>query len=251
MRIFTNVLRTISACLLLGTYALAGVNGTISGIVKDPSGAVVANAEVRVTNLETNVETTTLTDSLGEYHFLSLPVGTYRLEAAAPGFGHYQQLDIRLNTDDALRFDLALKLGQTIDTVDVQADAVHVETANTQLGDVISGTHMADMPLNGRNFTDLLGLQAGVVPQISPAASGYGNFFGSTQQGNVSISGQRETSNGFLINGASVNNAENNGSTIVPNLDSIAEFRVLTSNFDPEYGNYSGGIITVVTVGLE
>jgi hypothetical protein len=174
-------------------------------------------------------------------------VGRYKLRVKASGFESYEQTGIVLDTNDALRLDVALKLGQVTQSVEVAAAAVHVETANTQLGDVISGTQMESLPLNGRQFTDLLGLQAGVVPQMSTQSQGFGNFFGTTQTGNVSVSGQRETSNGFLINGSNVDNAVNNGTSVVPNLDSIGEFRVLTANFDAEYGNYSGGLVTVVT----
>ena len=224
--------------------ANAAVNGSISGFVKDSSGALVQNAEIKVSNLDTNVRQSVLSNAEGLYSFLSLPVGRYRLEVRAKGFDAYIQNDIALNTNDALRFDVSLKVGDLTQTVTVETNAVHVETANTQLGEVIDGSHVTALPLNGRNFTDLLGLQAGVVPQISAS---YSNYFGSTQQGNVSISGQRETSNGFQVNGSDVNNAVNNGATVVPNLDSISEFRILTSNFDAEHGNYSGGMVSVVT----
>ncbi len=222
----------------------ADVNGSISGTVKDPSSAVVPRADVQIIDLDTNVSQTVKTTSAGVYSFLSLPVGRYQLVVKAPGFESYQQNDIQLNTNDELRFDILLRVGDVAESVKVETNAVHVETANTQLGDVITGNHIENMPLNGRQFTDLLGLQSGVVPQISAT---YGNSFASSQQGNVSINGQRETSNGFYINGSNVDNAVNNGATIVPNLDSLSEFRVITSNFDAEHGNYSGGIVSVVT----
>jgi len=230
--------------VLIGLPLLAGVNGTISGVVKDPTGATVPQAEVTITNVATNVSQAVRTNNLGVYSFLSLRVGQYRLEVKAAGFETYTQKDIVLNTNDELRFDIALRVGELSQSVEVETNAVRVETANTQLGEVISGKNIETMPLNGRMFTDLLGLQAGVVPQISAT---YGNYFGSTQQGNVSISGQRETANGFLVNGSNVDNAVNNGATVVPNLDSIDEFRILTSNFDAEHGNYSGGLVSVVT----
>src|SRR5215471_11996637 len=245
-------MRHSAFCVLLAVSmaalpAWAAVNGSISGVIKDSTGAVIPKAEVKAINVDTNVTSATVTDSLGAYAFLSLPVGRYRLEVRASGFQRYEQTDIALNTNDELRFDVELKVGEVTQSVEVATTAVRVETVNTQLGDVISGSHMESMPLNGRMFTDLLGLQAGVVPQLSPQSQTFGNFFGSTQQGNVSISGQRETSNGFLVNGSTVDNAVNNGATVVPNLDSIGEFRVLTANFDAEHGNYSGGLVTVVT----
>ena len=237
----------LAGFLLLSISVWAGENGRVSGVVTDSSGAVVPKAEVAIVDTATNVRTTTLTDSSGMYSFLSLPVATYILQVTAPGFETYQQTGIRLNTADVLRFNVQMKVGQVAQQVVVTADAVHVESANTQLGDVITGSHIENMPLNGRNFTDLLGLQSGVVPQISPDAASQYNYFGSTEQGNVSISGQRESQNAFLINGANVDDPLNNGATAVPDVDSIAEFRVLTANFDAEYGNYGGGIITVIT----
>jgi hypothetical protein len=224
--------------------AQAGVNGTVSGVVRDSSGALVPNAEVKIINVDTNVTETVRTNTAAAYSFLSLPVGHYRLEVRAQGFEAYNVNDIVVNTNDELRFDVVLKVGEVTQAIDVSTDAVRVETANTQLGEVIAGSTMTALPLNGRNYTDLLGLQAGVVPGISAT---YSNYFGSTQQGNVSISGQRETANGFTVNGSDVNNAVNNGATVVPNLDSIGEFRILTSNFDAEHGNYSGGLVSVVT----
>jgi hypothetical protein len=230
--------------LASGVTAWPSVSGSISGIVRDSSRAVVPGATITITNVQTGVRQIVTTNDLGVYSFLALPVGTYKLVAEARGFEAYQRTNIILNTNDQLRFDVVLKVGQMTQEVQVTTSAVHVETANTQLGDVIKTKTMESLPLLGRDYTNLLGLQPGVVPQL---ATSQGNFFGSTAQGNVSISGGRETANGFLVNGSNVDNALNNGTTVIPNLDSIAEFRVLTANFDAEYGNYSGGMITVVT----
>lgn len=240
----SGVLAGIILSFLAAVPVSASVNGSVSGVVKDASGALVPQAEVKIINIDTNVTQTVHTSSDAVYSFLSLPVGHYRLEVRANGFATHTINDIIVNTNDELRFDVVLSVGVVTQSVDVQADAVRVETVNTQLSEVIGGKTMSALPLNGRNYTDLLGLQAGVVPGISVT---YGNYFGSTQQGNVSISGQRETANGFSVNGSDVNNAVNNGATVVPNLDSIDEFRILTSNFDAEHGNYSGGLVSVVT----
>jgi hypothetical protein len=162
---------------LVSIPAKASVNGSVSGVVKDSTGALVPQAEVKITNVDTNVAATVHTNSEGVYSFLSLPVGHYRLEVKAAGFQAYVVSDIAVNTNDELRFDIPLTVGAVTESVDVKADAVRVETANTQLGEVIGGKTMTALPLNGRNYTDLLGLQAGVVPGISNT---YGNYFGST-----------------------------------------------------------------------
>src|SRR5712692_1006157 len=131
-------LSVLPLLFLAGVSAWADVNGSISGVVKDPTGAVIPKAEVKVLNLATNITKTAVTDSLGAYSFLSLPVGRYRLEVRAEGFQRYEQTDITLNTNYELRSDVVLKVGEVSQSVEVAASAVHVETANTQLGDVIS-----------------------------------------------------------------------------------------------------------------
>ncbi|HLI33631.1 MAG TPA: carboxypeptidase-like regulatory domain-containing protein, partial [Terriglobia bacterium] len=231
---------------VLGTALCWGsVGGSISGTVRDASGGIVPAAKVTITNVNTGVSQVVISNDLGVYSFLALPVGTYKLVVTKQGFETYQRSDITLNTNDQLRYDVTLQVGQVTQEIQVTTSIMHVETANTQLGDVIKSRSMEALPLNGRQYTDLLGLQPGVVPVDS--APGKSNTFDSTEQGNVSISGQRETANGFLVNGAVVDNALNNGATVIPNLDSIDEFRVLTADFDAEYGNYSGGMVSVVT----
>ena len=126
------------------------------------------------------------------------------------------------------------------------SSALHVETASTQMGETIEGPTITSLPLNGRSYTDLLALQPGVIPipsgeYFSPSVSGALN------PGNLSVSGQRESANGFMVNGGNVEEGGSMGTSIIPNLDSIAEFRILTDNFDAEYGNYSGGIVNAVS----
>jgi outer membrane receptor for ferrienterochelin and colicin len=122
------------------------------------------------------------------------------------------------------------------------------------MGEVISGTNMAAVPLNGRSYTDLLALQPGVVPATSLTSNTQQDVgvsalspSGSLNPGTISINGQREFSNAFIVNGSDAEEDVNSGTAIIPNLDSIAEFRILTSNFDAEYGGHSGGQINVVT----
>ena len=130
-----------------------------------------------------------------------------------------------------------------------------MDTIATHLGEVVSGTQMTALPLNGRSYTDLLAIQPGVAPistllpssVIMAGVTGSLDPSGDLNPGNLSINGQRESSNGFLVNGIDVQEHMNGGTSIIPNLDSIEEFRVLTNNFDPEYGNYNGGMITVVS----
>jgi hypothetical protein len=168
-----------------------------------------------------------------------------------PGFSHYQQTGLVINVNSALRVDATLQVGAVTEQVKVLSAALHVETTSTQQGEVITGTHMTSLPLNGRSYTDLLALQPGVAPLASGEYITYSNsanpVSGSLNAGGLSINGQRETANGFMVNGADVNESIYQQTSIIPNLDSIAEFRILTSNFSAEYGNYGGGQIMVAT----
>jgi len=225
--------------------------------VKDPSGAVIAGAAVTATNAATNIQTKTATDDKGFYAFPSLPVGRYSVKVEEEGFGTQSRNNLQVDANGELLADLTLEMAEKIEEVTVLENAAQVETASSQMGQVVSGTQMTAVALNGRSFTDLLALQPGIVPMstqqpdsiVMAGASVAIAPSGGLNPGNQSISGQREDANGFMVNGGDVKELMNGGTTIVPNLDSIAEFRVLTSNVNAEYGNYSGGIVNVVTKG--
>src|SRR5215470_2287697 len=238
---FASLYPVVSIILILGFSAHADVTGAITGVVRDPRQAVVTGAKVQVTNVQTNVSQETTTGADGSYHFLALSPGNYKITATASGFRAYNATDITLQVNDQLRIDIALQVGAIAETIDVSATAAHIETENTQLGDVIDSKKMLALPLNGRSYLDLLGLQAGVAPDTA------GTLLGSTQSdrpvsgyitnaGNVSVNGQRETANAFLVNGGDVSEGRNLGAGLVPNLDSVEEFRLITNSFDAEYG---------------
>ena len=237
---------TLLLLLSLTASVRADVTGRISGTVKDTSGAVVAGAKVTATNAQTGWKQAAVTDAEGVYGLLALPPGEYDIEIQSGGFKDYRQTGLTIEVNTSLRVDVALQVGNVMEKVTVSAGAVHVETENTQLGEVIGGTKMTTIPLNGRSYTDLLALQPGVVPissgQYSPSSPS-----GNLNAGGFSVGGQRETANGFMVNGGNVEEGTNNGTAIIPNLDSIAEFRIITNSFDAEYGNYSGGQINAIT----
>lgn len=225
---------------------LGSVNGRISGTIKDPTGAVVPEVTVTAVDTQTGLRQTTRTDAQGFYAFPALPVGRYEIETHKSGFKDYKQISLIIDVNTALQVDVLLQLGTETQVVTVNAASAHVETTSTQMGEVIGGTKMTAIPLNGRSYTDLLALQPGVVP-ISSGEYSSPQVSGSLNPGNLSVSGQRESANGFMVNGGSVEEPLSMGTTVIPNLDSIAEFRILTNNFDAEYGNYSGGLINAVT----
>ena len=238
---------------LAGAFGLCGalvawgaVTGRISGTVKDPTGAVVPGAQITVLETLTGIKSATATDTAGYYSFPSLPVGHYDLEVKTSGFKDFRQTGLILDVNTALTVDIPLELGEASQEVTVNAAAVQVETTNTQMGEVITDTKMTTVPLNGRSYTDLLALQPGVVP-TSSGQYGALNVSGNLNPGSLSVNGQRESANGFMVNGGNVEEGAWNGTSIIPNLDSIAEFRIITNNFDAEYGNYSGGQINAIT----
>jgi hypothetical protein len=242
--------------VLLVTSLYASINGSISGLVTDSSGAVVASATITAINTQTGIKSTTRTDDKGFYSFPSLPIGTYDVEIQETGFKSFRKTGLTLDANSSLRADATLPVGTVSEKIEVQSNAVQVETQSTQLGEVITGSKMTAVPLNGRSFTDLLALQPGVSPytaQVTRSGNtgtpGIGDRSpsGGLNEGNQSVNGQRETANGFMVNGSSVEEGKNNGASIIPNLDSIDEFRIITNNFDAEYGNYSGGQVNVAT----
>src|SRR2546430_349999 len=238
----------VSIALASAAVLRADVTGSILGVVRDRSQAVVAGAKVVAINVETNLSQETTSSADGSYHILALPAGKYKLTVTAPGFRTFTETNIEVRVNDQLHFDVTLGLGTVTETVEIAANAVQVQTENTQLGDVIDSKKMLALPLNGRSYLDLLGLQAGVAPGNSNQAIQQDRpVSGILNAGNISVNGQRETANAFLVNGGDVSEGRNNGAGLIPNLDSIQEFRLITNSFDAEYGKFSGSIMNAIT----
>jgi Carboxypeptidase regulatory-like domain len=251
-----TALTVLAAISILSPTLFAAVGGSVSGSVADTSGAVVAGAMLKLVNTSQRATYQAISDKQGLYSFPNLPVGHYDLTTTATGFNPQRKGDLAVDTDSALRVNVRLEIGTRTDTVTVTSAAgIEVETAATHLGEVVSSAQMTALPLNGRSYTDLLAIQPGVAPVstllpssvIMAGVTGSIDPSGDANPGNLSINGQRESANGFMVNGIDVQEHMNGGTSILPNLDSIEEFRVLTANFDPEYGNYNGGIVTVVS----
>jgi len=245
--------------LLASAVVLWAAGGSISGILKDESGGVIPNAKLRLVDTALRAEYHASSDSRGFYSFPALPVGRYDLTIEATGFRPQKKTAITVDADAAVTVDATLEVGQQSQEVTVTETAdnvrTQVDTVATHLGEVVSDAQIAAIPLNGRSYTDLLAIQPGVSPittltptsVIMAGVTGTINPSGDANPGDVSIDGQRESANGFMVNGVDVQEAMNGGTSVIPNLDSIQEFRVLTNNFDPEYGNYNGGMVNVVT----
>jgi hypothetical protein len=236
--------------VLVGTSSVwADVTGSIQGYVRDSSGAVVNGAHVKVTNTSTNLTQDATTDEQGAYTFLALPPGKYNITATSTGFQQSILQNVNLDVNDRLRFDFVLKVGSVQQVAEVEANAVQVQTSSTELGTTIESSQLLAMPLNGRSYLDLLLVNPGVSPvntnggysDRSPASGLY------SSSGNVSTDGQPEWANAFLVNGAEVNETKNMGAGLIPNADSVAEFRLLTNSFSAEYGKFTGAVMNTVT----
>lgn len=242
-------------CIGSSSTGYAQVGGSVSGTVKDSTGGVVPGVNVTATNTILATMSSTVTDGQGLYSFPKLAVARYDVLFQIDGFKPQKRTDIQVDADSALQINVTLELGEQSESVTVSVNSVRVDTVSTQLGEVVPSTTMTTLSLNGRSYTDLLSIQPGVIPMttiqsnsvIMAGVTGPIAPSGELNPGIVSVSGQRETANGFYVNGSDVQERMNGGTGVVPNLDSIEEFRLLTNNFDPEYGNYNGGIVNVVT----
>jgi hypothetical protein len=227
---------------------------SISGAVHDVSGARISHAHIAVQEVGSAVVLETETGEQGEFRIAAPAAGGYWLKVIAEGFKPLTAQTTITVQAPATNLDLTLEVAEHTETVEVTADALAAETTSTQLGETLDTKKIESVPLNGRSFTDLMAVQPGIVPvnTAQPGAvimTGVASTppSGDANPGNLSISSQREASNGFRVNGSDVEEDVNMGTSIVPNLDAIDSFRVLTSNFDAEYGNSSGGQVLVTT----
>ncbi|HTW67625.1 MAG TPA: carboxypeptidase regulatory-like domain-containing protein [Bryobacteraceae bacterium] len=255
----TERLAQIALSLFCASILWAFAGGSLSGVLRDPSGAVVTGVKLTLVNVDTKAQFTTTSNDQGFYSFPALPVGKYDLTIEATGFKPQKKTNIAIDTDAAVTLDAELAVGEATETVTVSASEENLQTqpdtVATHLGEVVSEQQIQAIPLNGRSYTDLLAIQPGVTPVttltptsiIMAGVTGTINPSGDLNPGNVSIDGQRESANGFMVNAIDVQEGMNGGTSVIPNLDSIQEFRVLTNNFDTEYGNYNGGMVNVIT----
>jgi hypothetical protein len=210
----------------------------IVGTVSDEQGAVIPGVKITVTNTATNLASDTTSDKDGFYQVLDLPIGTYRIVASHEGFRTLERTTAPLQINESLRVDMRLEVGAVTAQVMVEAQASGVETVNPTLGESVTSRPIVNMPLNGRNVLSLALLQPGVTednPDDGSATQGF------------NIAGGRTDSVTYLLDGGINNDLVDNGVVFNPNPDSIAEFRILTSNYTAEYGRSGAGVISVVT----
>jgi hypothetical protein len=216
--------------------------GRVLGRVADTTGAVLAGVKVTLVNEATGVLRDTQTNDSGDYVFLEVPVGSYRVEFELTGFKKDVRAGVHLDLNQVATLNMIMQIGATQEIVDVTSQAPVVDTTSTQLGAVVSERSATQLPLNERDAYQLLQLQPGVQSQI-----GNSLFYGSDKPGVVTVNGGRGRSNNYSVNGGDANDQFANLPAVQPSPDSIEEFRVLSNTFDAEYGRNSGAVVNVVT----
>jgi hypothetical protein len=241
----------VFSLLFLGVQLNAQLTGgTILGTVTDQSGAAVPNAEVTVQNVATGVATKITTNTEGFYTIPNLLPGNYQVTVVSTGFSRQLVNGLTLAVGDQKLVNIALKVGQVQQEVIVTDQAQSIQLASSSIGDVVTGTTVRELPLNGRSWTDLATLQPGVAnPQMQPPFNGGRGQRGFGNQ--IAISGSRPQENNYRLDGVSVNDYANGGPGNVEGgalgVDAIQEFSVLTSTYPAEYGRTSGGVINAIT----
>src|SRR5713101_6516632 len=227
------------------------VYGTITGNVTDTSGAAVANATVILTNMDTAQKRSIETDSSGNYTFVNILPGRYKLEGEKTGFKKFVQEPIVVQIESGLRVDISLPVGAQTETVEVTSEVPLLQPETASLGQVVEQRTVTELPLNGRNPLALVGLVPGVVPQGNPSAgnSSGGNPVGANPfaLGDFQVGGGMAGQSQILIDGVPTNGAYLNVVTVIPTQDAIEEFKVQTNNLGPEYGRFAGGVINLST----
>ncbi len=225
----------VLASLVATTPANAdNLYASIRGTATDPTGAVVAGVKLTATNAATGILYTTTSNSSGAFTFLQLPIGDYSVKAEQTGFKAYQASGIHIDLNQVYNLDVKLALGATTEQIVVEANPVQVEQTDMQLGSTISGQQIVDIPLNGRNWTQLQQLEPGIVGTSDRFGGNNGAFSGN---------GAETQQNSFMINGVDSNDASLNTALVIPSPDAIGEFRLVTSTLNPEYGRNSGTIV--------
>ena len=242
--LFCSVVFSVSPLL----YGQA--NGSFSGTVSDKTGSVISGATVTVTSQGTGLSRETKTDDTGHYLTPLLPVGNYTIRVNSQGFKTVEQTDIRLQVNEQREVDFTLVPGSVTEAVEVSATEVTVETSTPTLGQVITAEQVADLPLNGRNFVQLATLTPGTTQETNPNSffnAGPSSEVSARGTYSLSVGGSRAQSTDWLLDGNDNNELTAGGISILPSIDAIQEFKVLTYNYSAEYGTRAGPTVLVTT----
>ena len=243
MKVVKCALGAVLAMLLCVASASAQENAELKGTVADPTGAVVPGATITITNTATGETKTANSNGAGIYDFANLQHGTYNLKAEAKGFSTAQTNGIIMNVAATVAQNVTLAIGTGVQTVTVEADALHLQTETNEVSNLITGEQITQLATNGRNMVSLTTLGTGVSNMLP-------SFNGVTAQGSgfsLSFNGMRPDHNDWLIDGGEAYDRGSGGKfDLMPSPDALAEFQTLSSNYSPDYGIASGGTVTMV-----
>src|SRR5436190_23653695 len=248
LRLFARLATTVVLLLAFGTSLIFGQGGTatISGVVRDTSGALVPGVTITVKHVDSGLIRTVVTGETGNYSAPALPVGPYEITTTMPGFKQAVRLGINLGVGQEAVIDLTLEVGANAEQVTVSEEAPLVNTTLSSTSGLITEQQVKDLPLNGRSFDQLLSMNVGVVNNTSNLAGGWPSF---------SVAGHRQENNRFLINGVDWVGGNSTGQFITPSgasgqllgVEAVREYNVLEHTYGAEYGKRSGGQVSVVT----
>ncbi len=225
-------------------------NGSFSGTITDKTGSVISGATVRATSQSTALIREAKTDDTGHYLIPLLPVADFTIRVESQGFQPAERKDVRLQVDEHLELNFTLALGAVTESVEVSATEVAVQTTNPTLGQVITAEQVADLPLNGRDFVQLATLTPGTTQETNPNSffnGGASSEVSARGTFSLSVGGSRAQSTDWLYDGNDNNELTAGGISILPSIDAIQEFKVLTYNYSAEYGTRAGPTVLVTT----
>src|SRR5258706_632780 len=235
-------IRLLIIALLLPRAALAQTSGSITGEVKDQSGAVAPNAAVTATNSKANVARSTATNAAGIYSFPDLTPGIYDVKVVATGFATIVKTNIELQVQQTARVDFALAVGQAAQTVEVSASATSLDTESATVGTLIEEKRIIELPLNGRNFFSLVALAPNVAFGFLPAQQASGRLGGTRSTLTMPLSGARATWANYTLDGITNTDVDFNTYILLPSVGAIQEFKVQSGVYPAEFGREAGQV---------
>src|SRR6516165_2033560 len=220
---------------------------TVTGTIRDATGAVLPNVTVIATEMDTGVKFTAKSNGDGNYVITPLKIGRYSISAKATGFRTETRENIVLNVQQNLRLDFQLQVGSVVQTTEVSGQSPLLDIETASLGDVVGAEQIQELPLNGRRYTDLAELTSGVSKVVEGPVNGGSTPTNGNAGGSFAVNGMRGDQNNFMLDGIDNNSNDNGDVAILSSVDAIAEFKIQTSNYSPEFGRSGGAVINATT----
>ncbi len=243
--------KTIGVVVFLISVAVVGFaqvdTGSLVGTVKDASGALLPGVTVTATNTDTGIATAKKTEQNGDFVITPLHIGRYSVSVEATGFQREVRKDIVLDVQQTIKLDFSLKVGSVSETMEISGAPPLLETESASLGNVVTAETVEELPLNGRRYTDLAELTSGVTKVIEGPVNGGNTPTNGNAGGSFAVNGTRGDQNNFTLDGIDNNSNDNGDVAVLSSVDAIAEFKIETSNYSPEFGRSGGAVINATT----